>query len=161
MRNDIKPHYQSLRFNTLIPDNYYYKGNLYSQELQNNLLKYESEKKKMPITIIGICYNKNDNFINNGGTIQLNVGVGNDTSEIDVKFSTLKSISIYNHYLFNEIKGDDILGVYGELYYKLPHTITKIKTYTIVYKLENGIREVTLHDLSSYGKILTRCDLIK
>lgn len=161
MLNNNKPHYQSLKFNISIPDNYYYKCNLYSQELQDNLLKYESEKKKMPITIIRICYNKNDNFINNGGAIQLGVGVKNNTSEIDIKFSTLKSISIYSHYLFDEVVGDDILGVYGELYYKLPCTVTKIKTYTIIYELKNGIREVILHDLDSYGKILTRCDLIK
>ena len=103
----------------------------------------------------------NDNFINNGGVIQLSIGVGNDSSEIDVKFSTLKSVSMYSHYLFNELTGDDILGVYGDLYYKLQNVINKVKTYTIVHELKNGIREVILHDLSSYGKILTRCDLIK
>jgi len=156
-----KPHYQALKFNIPIPDNYSYIGTLYSQELQDGLLKYDSEKKKMPITVDKICYNKNDNFINNGGVIQLSIGVGNDSSEIDVKFSTLKSVSMYSHYLFNELTGDDILGVYGDLYYKLQNVINKVKTYTIVYELKNGIREVILHDLSSYGKILTRCDLIK
>lgn len=156
-----KPHYQALRFNTSIPENYSYSSTLYSQELQDNLLKYESEKLKMPITVLDICYNKNDNFINNGGTIQLNIGVVNNSSEIDLKFSTLKSTSVYSKYLFDEITGDDILGVYGELYYKLKPIISKVKTYTIVYELKNGIREVTLHDLGLYGKILTRCDLTK
>lgn len=156
-----KPHYQALKFNISIPENYSYTGTLYSQELQNNLLKYDSEKEKMPITVLGICYNKNDNFINDGGMIQLNIGVDNDSSEIDLKFSTLKSTSVYSKYLFGEIVGDDILGVYGELYYKLQHIVNKVKTYTIVYELKNGIREVTLHDLGLYGKILTRCDLNK
>jgi len=155
------PHYQALKFNIPIPENYSYIGTLYSQELQDGLLKYDYEKKKMPVTVDRICYNKKDNFINNGGTIQINVGAGNDTSEIGVKFSTLKSVSLYRHYLFDELTGDDILGVYGDLYYKLQNIINKIKTYTIVYELKNGIREVILHDLGSYGKILTRCDLIK
>ena len=160
MKNNM-PHYQALRFNIPILNNYSYTGTLYSQELQDGLLKYDSEKKKMPVTVDRICYNKKDNFINNGGTIQINVGAGNDTSEIGVKFSTLKSVSLYRHYLFDELTGDDILGVYGDLYYKLQNVINKVKTYTIVYELKNGIREVILHDLSSYGKILTRCDLIK
>jgi len=160
MKNDM-PHYQALRFNIPIPENYSYIGTLYSQELQDNLLKYDSEKKKMPVIITSICYNKNDNFTNNGGAIQINVGVGNDSSEIDIKFSTLKSVSVYSNYLFDELTGDDILGVYGDLYYKLQNIINKVKTYTIVYELKNGIREVILHDLGSYGKILTRCDLIK
>jgi len=45
--NNNKPHYQALRFNTFIPNIYSYKGTLYSQELQDNLLRYESEKIKM------------------------------------------------------------------------------------------------------------------
>jgi hypothetical protein len=159
--NNNKPHYQALRFNIPIPENYSYIGNLYSQELQDNLLRYEVEKWKMPITVTSICYNKFDNYINDGGNIQLSVGIWNDSSEIDLKFSTLKSTSVYSKYLFNDLTGDDILGVYGELYYKLPNTICSVKTYTIVYELKNGIREVTLHNLGLYGKILTRCDLIK
>ena len=159
--NNNKPHYQALRFNTFIPNIYSYKGTLYSQELQDNLLRYESEKIKMPIIVSYICYNKNDKFINNGGTIQLNIGVVNNSSEIDLKFSTLKSISVYNKYIFDEITGDNILSIYGELYYELQYIISKIKTYTIVYELKNGIREVILHDLGLYGKILTSCDLIK
>jgi len=161
-----KPHYQSLKFNTPIPDNYSYIGTLYSQELQDNLLKYDSEKKKMPVIVTSICYNKNDNFTNDGGSIQLSIGEKNDSSEIDLKFSTLKSTSVYSNYIFDEIVGDDILGVYGDLYYKLQNIINKVKTYTIVYELnvyelKNGIREVILHDFWSYGKILTKCDLIK
>jgi len=100
------PHYQALRFNISIPENYSYIGTLYSQELQDGLLKYESEKMKMPITVNRICYNKNDNFINNGGTIQINMGIGNDSSEIDLKFSTLKSTSVYSNYLFEIVGGE-------------------------------------------------------
>lgn len=161
-KNDnSRPHYQALKFNIIIPENYSYKGNLYSQELQDDLLKYNSEKNKMPITVSYICHNKNDNFINNGGSIQLNVGIENNISEIDLKFSTLKSTSVYSKYLFDRLTGDDILGVYGELYYKLLHSVNEVRTYTIVYELKNGIREVILHDLGLYGKILTQCDLIR
>lgn len=157
---NIKPHYQALNFNIDIPETYSYNRTLYSQELQDNLLKYEVERKKMPITVNDICYNKYDNFTNDGGSIQVAIGLNADTKEIDLKFSTLKGTSVYSQYLFGNIIGDDILGVYGDLYYKLPRDITVVKTYTIVYNLKNGIREITLHDFSTYGKMLTRCDLI-
>ena len=158
--NNDKPHYQVLKFNIPIPESYSCTKTLFSQELQDGLLKYESEKVKMPVTVLRICYNKNDKFINNGGKIHLNIGATHDSRDIDLKFSTLKSISVYSKYLFDEITGDDVLGIYGELYYKLQHAISRVKTYTIVYELENGIREVILHDLGAYGKILTTCDLI-
>ena len=35
------PHYQALRFNIPILNNYSYTGTLYSQELQDGLLKYK------------------------------------------------------------------------------------------------------------------------
>lgn len=152
---------------------------IHDQDLQKYLMSYKSENDKMRV-IINCLYNNLDNFINKGGSISIGLNLNVDDYEsVDVngfvtsflnnkrannnsiKFSALKGMSIYDGYLFNDIKGNDLRSVYGSIHDVL-EDITVVKTYTIVSQVnETTIREVILHDFGVYGNILTKLDLKK
>lgn len=155
------PHYQALQFNTEdITSTFGLEKNFYEQELQNSLLKFESHK--MPITVNWLCYNDSPKFKNNGGSISMGVGDSCYSQAVKNKkiFGKLKSLSVYAKYIFDTVRGGDILGVYGDLYYHVKD-VSEVKTYTIVYIVApNAFREVTLHVFGEFSNILTSLDLI-
>lgn len=171
------PHYQSLKINIDSVESIQHETTLHTAELQTALMQYADQKAKMLITVNYLCNNRHE-FTNNGGFISIGLNFkACDYAEKDqngfptkfennpvadknqIKFSALKGISVYEKYIFSDVRGDDILGVYDSIYYTLTD-IRHVKTYTIVYIVNDSmIREVTLHDFGKYGNILTTVDL--
>lgn len=151
--------------------------NIYEEVLQKSLMSYPEERLKMPFSVKYLCNNEHG-FRNKGGHLSIGLNFKANDSEWEddnefeigflnneianrnlISFSSLKSRSVYESYIFSEVTGRDVLEVYSTLYYILDD-VRHVRTYTIVYIVnETTLREVTLHRFGKYGNILTSFDL--
>lgn len=171
------PHYPVLDICVEMHGGLQYGNIVYDEELQESLMKYPEANAMMQIKVPRLCNNRHE-FKNGGGFLSIGLNFkavdyaekdvnghvvvfeGNLAANVNhIEFRALKSRSVYAKYIFSNIAGDSLLGVFGEIYYALPN-VREVKAHTIVYIVgENCLREVTLYDFGKYGNVLSSIDL--
>lgn len=173
------PHYPALNIRAKsVKNGLKLYSTVYSEKLQDSLMKYPTELEKM-LVIVHYIRNNNQKFKNNGGFVSIGLNFkakkyktvdvngfvieyedNNIADKNRIQFSALKGLSVFTKYIFGKIKEDSMISMYDYLSYEIKEVMKEVMTFTIVYiTSENTIREVTKHDFGIYGNILTSIEL--